>query len=395
MVFWRKNKNDATQEAEDKAERILHRSSDPDLEPPTEYEAELSEDLEHELFEETTTEILDDLDVIPTPRHSKISDIEEARDLGDHAAEGGWLARLTKGLSKSSKKIGQGISDLVTKKKLDQETLDSLEELLISADLGPKTAAKIIEDFSRDRFGKEIEEQEIREALASGIAKILEPVATPLTYPKPENGGPFVVLVCGVNGVGKTTTIGKMAHYLHVKNHRSVMMAAGDTFRAAAIEQLQEWAKRAHCKLMTKEVGADAAAVAYEAYEQAKAENVDVLFIDTAGRLHNKANLMAELEKIVRVLKKQDENLPHATLLVLDATTGQNAHEQVRTFKEMVDVTGLIVTKLDGSARGGVVVALADEFNLPINLIGVGEQAQDLQSFHAEEFARSLVGLKG
>ncbi len=393
MVFWRKKKNDATQEEHDKQERLLHRNTDPNLELPTEYDAELSDELEHELFEETATEILDDLDVVPTPSHRKVQDIAEAEALGDHTEEGGWLTRLTRGLSKSSKKIGQGISDLVTKKKLDQETLDALEELLISADLGPKTAAKIIEEFSKDRFGKEIEELEIREVLAGAISEILTPVAKPLGYPKPDNG-PFVVLMCGVNGVGKTTTIGKMAHYLHIKNHRSVMLAAGDTFRAAAVEQLGEWAKRAHCKLVAKEVGADAAAVAFEAYEQAKAEGVDVLFIDTAGRLHNKANLMAELEKIVRVLKKQDENLPHAVLLVLDATTGQNAHEQVRTFKEMVDVTGLVVTKLDGSARGGVVVALADEFGLPINLIGVGEKAQDLQSFHPVEFARSLVGLK-
>lgn len=385
MVFWKKK--------EKKPDQAPAQKDEPALEPPTEYDAELSDELSHEMYEETSTEIIDDLSVVPTPQHKKVDDIREKDDLSDHSEEGGWLARLTKGLSKSSKKLGQGISDLVTKKKLDKEALEDLEDLLIAADLGPKTAAKIVEEFSQERFGKEIDEDEVRSALAGSIGKILEPVAAELDFAKPENG-PFVVLVCGVNGVGKTTTIGKIAHELHMKQHRPVMLAAGDTFRAAATEQLQEWGKRAHCKVLAKDIGADAAAVAYEAYEEAKKEGVDVLLIDTAGRLHNKANLMAELEKIVRVLKKQDENLPHATLLVLDATTGQNAYEQVRTFKEMADITGLVVTKLDGSARGGVVVGLAGEFGLPINLVGVGERPQDLQAFHPAEFARSLVGLK-
>lgn len=384
MMFWKKK--DKKQEAKKPKEQ------EPALELPTEYDAEVSEDLTHEMYEETGAEIIEDLSVVPTPAHKKVDDIKEHKDLADHSEEGGWLTRLTKGLSKSSKKLGQGITDLVTKKKLDQDSLDALEDLLITADLGPKTAAKIVEEFSRERFGKEIEEGEVRGALAESIATILEPVAKEIEFSKPENG-PFVVLVCGVNGVGKTTTIGKIAYELHMKQHRPVMMAAGDTFRAAATEQLQEWGKRAHCKVLAKDIGADAAAVAYEAYEEAKKEGVDVLLIDTAGRLHNKANLMAEMEKIVRVLKKQDENLPHATLLVLDATTGQNAYEQVRTFKDMADITGLVVTKLDGSARGGVVVGLADEFSLPINLVGVGERPQDLQGFHPGEFAKSLLGL--
>lgn len=310
---------------------------------------------------------------------------------GDRPGET-WVSRMGLGLSKSSAKLGQGITDLITKKKLDQETLDALEELLITADLGPTTAAKVIADFSRDRFGKDLEESEIRAALSASISNILDPVARPLDFTKPENG-PLVVLVCGVNGAGKTTTIGKIAHNLH-KDGRKVAIAAGDTFRAAAVEQLKIWADRTHSVFIAKDTGADAAAVAFEAYQQAKEQNVDVLLIDTAGRLHNKSNLMAELEKIIRVIKKHDVALPHATILVLDSTTGQNAHAQVETFREMVNITGLVVTKLDGSAKGGVVVGLADRFGLPIHLIGVGEGIEDLQPFSARDFSDSLVGIK-
>lgn len=306
---------------------------------------------------------------------------------------GGWLSRLSQGLAKSSQKITQGLTDLVTKRRLDQEMLDQLEETLIIADLGPKAAARIVAEFGKDRFGTDISEEEIRDALAASMARILEPAARTMTFDRPAEGGPFTVLVCGVNGVGKTTTIGKIAYDLQKNKGRRVMMAAGDTFRAAAIEQLQIWAQRAGCGIVAKETGADAAAVAYEAYERAKKENTDVLLIDTAGRLHNKSHLMAELEKVVRVLKKQNENLPHAVLLVLDATTGQNAHEQVRIFKEMINVTGLAVTKLDGAARGGVVVGLAESFGLPVYFVGVGEQAEDLQPFDPVVFARSLAGI--
>ncbi len=365
MVFWRKKKDAGGGDGIDEIAR-------PENEPAAPEEISLEE-----------------LNELPLPEAQK--------------EEGGWFSRLTKGLSKSSTKLTQGLAGLVTKKKLDQSMLDELEDLLITADLGPKTAARLVGEFGRDRFGKDISEEEIKEALAESIAKILEPVAKPLpSSPRPLAGGgtegggslsPFVVLVCGVNGVGKTTTIGKIAYGLNVSHKRPVMIAAGDTFRAAAIEQLEIWAQRANAPIIKKELGADAAAVAYEAYEKAKAAGTEVLFIDTAGRLHNKANLMAELQKIVRVLKKQDESLPHAVLLVLDATTGQNAHEQVRVFREMVNVTGLIVTKLDGSAKGGVVVGLADTFGLPIHLIGVGEKIGDLQPFDAKDFARSLVGL--
>ena len=308
--------------------------------------------------------------------------------------EGHWLSRLSHGLSQSSQKITQGLGDLVTKRKLDQDMLDNLEEVLIAADLGPKAAARIVAEFGKDRFGKDVSEDEIKTALADSMARILDPVAKEMAFPKPAEGGPFTVLVCGVNGVGKTTTIGKIAHDLAQNKGRKVMMAAGDTFRAAAIEQLQIWAQRAGCAIVVKDTGADAAAVAYEAYEKAKIENYDVLLIDTAGRLHNKTHLMAELEKVVRVLKKQNENLPHAVLLVLDATTGQNAHEQVRIFKDMLNVSGLAVTKLDGSARGGVVVGLAEAFGLPVYFVGVGEQAEDLRPFDPAAFARSLAGVE-
>lgn len=338
---------------------------------------------------ETVVETAKPIEPVPLTPAPLPEPVKPAARPGDRPGET-WVSRLGMGLSKSSAKFGQGLADLVTKKKLDQDTLDGLEELLITADLGPVTAAKVIADFSKDRFGKDLDENEIRAALSASISTILEPVAKPLDFTKPENG-PFVVLVCGVNGAGKTTTIGKIAHNLH-KEGKKVAIAAGDTFRAAAVEQLKVWADRTQSVFIAKDTGADAAAVAFEAYQQAKDQNVDVLLVDTAGRLHNKSNLMAELEKIIRVIKKHDAALPHATILVLDSTTGQNAHAQVETFREMVKVTGLVVTKLDGSAKGGVVVGLADRFNLPIHLIGVGEGIEDLQPFSARDFSDSLVG---
>lgn len=392
MVFWRKKNNSGEQDRQDREDRMLHRANDPAIEPPTDYDPEIDPVTEHEL-EETESEILEELDYMPVPRHGKIEDAMESEDLRDHSEEGGWLSRLTRGLSKSTNKITQGLSDLAFKKKLDQDMLDELEEVLIAADLGPKTAAHLIQDFSKDRFGKDISEQEIREALAGSIAKILEPIARQLEIKKPTEG-PFVILVCGVNGVGKTTTIGKLAQHLKYDQGHSVMMAAGDTFRAAATEQLQIWANRVKCKLFHKEVGADAAAVAFEAYAEAKKAGVEVLMIDTAGRLQNKANLMAELEKIIRVLKKQNDALPHEVLLVLDSTTGQNAFSQLETFKEMVNVTGLAITKLDGSAKGGVLVGLADQYKVPVYALGVGEALEDMQPFIAAEYARSLMGLR-
>lgn len=303
----------------------------------------------------------------------------------------GWFARLKAGLSRSSGKIGEGISAIFTKRKLDDAALEELEELLISADLGVATAAKLTADLAKEKFDKEVSPDEVRGALAEDIAGILEPVAQPLS-PDPARR-PHVVLVVGVNGSGKTTTIGKLAtHY--AREGRKVLIAAGDTFRAAAIEQLQIWGERAGCPVVAKDPGADAAGLAYEALEQARAEGHDLLLIDTAGRLHNKADLMAELQKIIRVLRKIEPSAPHDCLLVLDATTGQNAISQVGTFKELVAVTGLVVTKLDGSAKGGVLVALAEKHGLPVHAIGVGEGAEDLRPFAARDFARSLMGLE-
>lgn len=310
---------------------------------------------------------------------------------GDRPGET-WVSRLGMGLAKSSAKLGTELTDLLTKRKLDQDMLNGLEEVLITADLGPRTAARIVSEFAEGRFGKDIDEAEVKQALADTIAKILTPIAKPLTVAKPDIG-PFVILICGVNGAGKTTTIGKLAHRWVKEDGRRVMIAAADTFRAAAVAQLKVWVDRAGASFFSKEEGADAAAVAYEAYAKAKAENADILVIDTAGRLQNKTNLMAELEKIIRVLKKHDETIPHAVLLVLDATTGQNAYSQVDVFTEITKVTGLVVTKLDGSAKGGVVVGLADRFGLPIHAVGVGEGINDLQAFDANEFAKSLTGL--
>jgi fused signal recognition particle receptor len=302
----------------------------------------------------------------------------------------GWLSRLRTGLGRSTEKISTGIGDIFTKHKLDDETLASLEELLISADLGPTTAAKLVADFSKNRFGKEANIAEIKTALAAQIADILRPSTVPLDFDDAKK--PFVVLVVGVNGTGKTTTIGKLAKNCAAQGFK-VMLAAGDTFRAAAISQLKIWGERIGAPVVGGEQGADSAALAFQALEKAKKDGADMLLVDTAGRLHNKNDLMQELAKMVRVVKKIDATAPHATLLVLDATTGQNAHAQVEVFKELVQVTGLIVTKLDGSAKGGVLVALADKFKLPIHAIGVGEGADDLQAFNADDFAKALVGL--
>ncbi len=297
---------------------------------------------------------------------------------------------MRSGLTRSSSKIGGGIGGIFARRKLDDETLEELEELLISADLGPTTAAKLTAEFAQTRFGKEISPEEVRLALADQVARILEPVARPMGIDAPHR--PQVVLVVGVNGAGKTTTIGKLAKQWK-DGGRNVFLAAGDTFRAAAIGQLQVWGNRAHVPVLTRDQGSDAAALAFDAYTLCQAQGVEILLIDTAGRLQNKQGLMEELRKIVRVLGKRDPGAPHQTLLVLDATTGQNAHAQVEAFREMVDVTGLIVTKLDGSARGGVLVALADRFGLPVHAIGVGEAIEDLQPFNAQEFARSLMGV--
>lgn len=302
----------------------------------------------------------------------------------------GWFARLKRGLGKSASTLGGGITGILTKRRLDDETLEALEELLITSDLGVSLAGRITAELARTRLGKEASPDEVRGLLAGEIVKILENVAVPFAVDAAHK--PHVVLVVGVNGTGKTTTIGKLAHNL-VQQRRKTIIAAGDTFRAAAIEQLQIWGGRSGAEVIVREPGADAAGLAYDALEKARSDSADVLLIDTAGRLHNKADLMAELAKIVRVIGKVDATAPHSVLLVLDATTGQNALRQVEVFREICNVTGLVMTKLDGTARGGVLVAVAEKFGLPIHAIGVGEGIDDLQPFDAETFARALVGL--
>jgi fused signal recognition particle receptor len=302
-----------------------------------------------------------------------------------------WFTRLKEGLSKSTQRITQGITGLFVKKKLDQKTLDELEEVLIQADLGVAVAGRLVENLRKTRFDKEVTDEEVRGAFADDIAQILTPVAQRLAISTERK--PHVVLVVGVNGSGKTTTIGKMARQF-VEDGRKVMIAAGDTFRAAAVEQLKIWGERAGVPVIAKESGADAAGLAFEALQQARAQGAGVLLIDTAGRLQNKTGLMEELAKIVRVMRKLDPTAPHSCLLVLDATVGQNAHSQVEVFREMVAIDGLVVTKLDGSAKGGVLVALAERFKVPVVAIGVGEGIDDLRPFDARQFARSLMGLE-
>lgn len=302
----------------------------------------------------------------------------------------GFFSRLREGLSRSSNRLAEGVASIFTKKKLDEETIEELEELLISADLGVSAAARITAALSKDRFDKETSPAEVRTALAGEVAAILTPFEKQLVIDPAHS--PFVILMTGVNGAGKTTTIGKLAAKF-AREGRKVMLAAGDTFRAAAIEQLMVWGDRTGAPVVAKSVGADAAGLAYEAFQRAREEGADVLLIDTAGRLQNRRELMDELAKIVRVLKKLDETAPHATLLVLDATVGQNALSQAQVFTEIAGVDGLVMTKLDGTARGGVLVAVSEKTKLPIHYIGVGESVDDLQPFDATRFARALAGL--
>ena len=301
----------------------------------------------------------------------------------------GWFARLKAGVSRTSNALSENLTGVLTKRKLDDETLDELEEVLLKADLGFAMADRIRDRLSSGRHDKNISADDVRAVLADEVASVLEPVAKPLELDAGDK--PHVILVVGVNGTGKTTTIGKLAHQF-VRDGKNVLLAAGDTFRAAAIDQLKIWGGRVGADVVAKDVGADPAGVAFEALERAKASGTDVLLIDTAGRLQNKGDLMAELAKVVRVLKKFDADAPHTVLLVLDATTGQNALSQVQTFREIAGVTNLVVTKLDGSARGGIVVAIAEKFGLPINAIGVGEGIEDFEPFDAHDFARAIAG---
>jgi len=301
----------------------------------------------------------------------------------------GLFARFARGLKRSSARLSEGVSAVLTKKKLDQETLDELEELLISSDLGAKASMEIVEAIAADRFGQDVTDEEIKQALAEAIAARLKPYEAALDL---TGAPPRVVLFVGVNGSGKTTTLGKLAARLRGEGYRP-LIAAGDTFRAAAVEQLNAWAERAEAPIVKKDTGADAAGLIFDAYGQAMREGRNVLLADTAGRLQNRAELMEELRKIVRVLKKKDPNAPHQVVLVLDATVGQNALSQAEAFLEAAEVSGLVMTKLDGTAKGGVLLAVAEKHDLPVYFIGVGEDLEDLQPFDADAFARGLVGL--
>jgi fused signal recognition particle receptor len=303
-----------------------------------------------------------------------------------------WFARLTGGLKRTSASISGAISDLISKRKLDAATIEELEELLIRADLGVDVSARIAAAIAAGRFDKMVSDTEVKSILAAEVEKVLAPVARPLVIDG--SAKPFVILVVGVNGSGKTTTIGKLSARFRAEG-RKVMLAAGDTFRAAAIEQLKIWGERTGANVIAKGQGSDAASLAFEAVTAAKSEGADVLIMDTAGRLQNRTELMAELEKIVRVMKKVDAAAPHAVLLVLDATVGQNALSQASEFSRIAGITGLVMTKLDGTARGGILVALAAKHALPVHFIGVGEGVDDLSPFAAKDFANAIAGIEG
>jgi fused signal recognition particle receptor len=310
--------------------------------------------------------------------------------MNDSTEKKSWWQRLSGGLKRSSASLGGALADLVTKRRLDAAMVEELEETLIRADLGVSAAARIAAAVGEGRYDKAISADEVKTVLASEVENTLASVAQPLAIDTAKK--PFVILVVGVNGSGKTTTIGKLAAKLRAEG-RSIVLAAGDTFRAAAIEQLEIWGQRVGANVVAREQGADSAGLVFDAIANAKAENADVLLIDTAGRLQNRSELMSELEKVVRVIRKADPGAPHAVLLVLDATVGQNALSQVEVFQKTAGVTGLVMTKLDGTARGGILVAIAEKFGLPVHFIGVGESVDDLEPFAARDFARALVGV--
>ena len=332
------------------------------------------------------------------PAEADIQPVDAAAALASDAISGavegtekrGWWSRLTAGMRRTSSALSDRVTGLFTKRKLDATTLEDLEDALIQADFGVETATRMAEAVGKGRYEKGILPDEVRAILATEIERALDPVATPIEIDSSKK--PYVILTVGVNGAGKTTTIGKLSLKFKAEG-RSVMLAAGDTFRAAAIEQLRVWGERTNTPVISREQGSDAAGLAFDAFKEARENGTDVLLIDTAGRLQNKAGLMAELEKIVRVIRKLDPEAPHATLLVLDATVGQNALSQVELFSQAAPVSGLVMTKLDGTARGGILVALAAKFGLPVHFIGVGEGVEDLEPFAARDFARAITGL--
>ncbi len=332
------------------------------------------------------------------PAEADIQPVDAAAALASDAISGavegtekrGWWSRLTAGMRRTSSALSDRVTGLFTKRKLDATTLEDLEDALIQADFGVETATRMAEAVGKGRYEKGISPDEVRAILATEIERALDPVATPIEIDSSKK--PYVILTVGVNGAGKTTTIGKLSLKFKAEG-RSVTLAAGDTFRAAAIEQLRVWGERTNTPVISREQGSDAAGLAFDAFKEARENGTDVLLIDTAGRLQNKAGLMAELEKIVRVIRKLDPEAPHATLLVLDATVGQNALSQVELFSQAAPVSGLVMTKLDGTARGGILVALAAKFGLPVHFIGVGEGVEDLEPFAARDFARAITGL--
>jgi len=349
---------------------------------PPETRPDFIEALKDEIVEET--DAVPDISpaVVPPPPPPPAAPPEPPRKQN-------WFQRLASGLKRSSDQLTGSIAAVFTKKKLDQAMLDDLEDILIQADFGVDMATTVTDALRRDRFDRDITDEEVRDILSTEIAKVLEPVAQPLRLDPLQK--PFVILMVGVNGTGKTTTIGKLASLFSAQG-KKVMLAAGDTFRAAAIEQLQVWGDRTSAPVIKKPAGSDASGLAFEAVEAAKAQGSDVLLIDTAGRLQNRDELMGELEKIIRVIKKVDPTAPHATLLTLDATTGQNALNQVEIFGKRAGVTGLVMTKLDGTARGGILVAIARKFALPVHFIGVGEGVDNLEPFAARDFAQAIAG---
>ncbi|GGF43759.1 hypothetical protein GCM10011321_37880 [Youhaiella tibetensis] len=344
-------------------------------------------------------EPVDDASYPPGPPETTLDYVEDVQEAAEESAatpsaeapapKQGWFQRLASGLKRSSDQITGGITSVFTKRKLDAATLDELEDVLLQADLGMDTTSAIVETLRRDRFNRDISGEDVRAVLSDEVGKALTPVARPLVIDTAHK--PFVILMVGVNGSGKTTTIGKLAQKFAAEG-RTVMLAAGDTFRAAAIEQLEIWGRRTGAPVVAKPAGSDASGLAFDAVTRARAEGKDVLIIDTAGRLQNRDELMSELEKIIRVIRKVDPTAPHAVLLTLDATTGQNALNQVEIFGKRAGVTGLVMTKLDGTARGGILVAIARRFGLPVHFIGVGEGVDDLQPFQASDFAAAIAG---
>ena len=371
------------------AEAAAEEQAEPLQEP---LDAGLDSDAMDALLDEAEAASADEPSAIPPVLPKGFSSASERQEPAPAAPQVKltWFQRLRAGLARTSTQLTTQISALFTKRKLDEDTLDELEDLLIQSDLGVETAMRITGALSSERYGKDVSGEDVARIMAGEITKVLKPVAKPLELDLSHK--PHVILVVGVNGTGKTTTIGKLAAKLSGSGLK-VMLAAGDTFRAAAIEQLKIWADRTGSEFIGTKLGADASGLAYDAYEQARAQKSDVLIIDTAGRLQNKTELMAELEKIVRVLGKLDPDAPHTVLQTLDATTGQNAMNQVEIFRNVAGVSGLIMTKLDGTARGGILVAIAAKHKLPVYFIGVGEGVDDLEPFEAEDFAKAIAGV--